>query len=68
MIIIKKPGILPKLRVPKEGPSKVAQQNGNGTIAIEKLHFLQTITNIRRVEPYFIWQGIQQSVNDVVID
>ena len=35
-ITLKKPGILQKLAIPREGPYKVMKHNNNGSILIEK--------------------------------
>ena len=68
LVIVKKLGILPKLRVTKERPFKVTQKIKNRMITIEKKPFVPTVMKIIRVKPHFSWKGNQQSVNDGVID
>ena len=53
LVTVKKPGILPKLRVPHEGPFKVIRHHKNGTITIEKEPSVHKTMNIRRVKPYY---------------
>ena len=50
---MKKTGILPKLRVPREVPLKVIRHHNNGTITIEKEPSVHKTMNIQRVEPYY---------------
>ena len=51
-ITIKKPGILRKLAIPREGPFKVMKHNNNGSILIEKAPTNIKNVNVRRVIPY----------------
>ena len=53
IVTVKKPSILPKLRVPRERPFKVICHHNNGTITIEKEPSNNITMNIRRVEPYY---------------
>ena len=55
-ILIKKPGIIRKLAVPRLGPYKVVTHHNNGTITYEKEPFVNEKVNIRRVEPYY-WRN-----------
>ena len=55
-ITIRKPGIIPKLCVPKEGPFKVIKQHKNGMITYEKQPFQNDKVNQRLVDPY-IWRN-----------
>ena len=52
-ITLKKPGILCKLAIPREGPYKVVQHNNNGSILIEKAPTNIKNVNVRRVAPYY---------------
>ena len=50
---LKKPGILCKLAIPREGPYKVVRHNNNnGSILIEKAPTNIKNINVRRVAPY----------------
>ena len=51
-ITLKKPGILRKLTIPREGPYKVMKHNNNGSILIEKAPTKLKNVNVRRVAPY----------------
>ena len=51
-ILIKKPGIIRKLAVPRLGPYKVLKHHNNGTITYEKEPFVTNKVNIQRVDPY----------------
>ena len=51
-ITLKKPGILWKLAIPREGPYKVMKHNNNGLILIEKTPTKIKNVNVRRVAPY----------------
>ena len=55
-ILIKKPGIIRKLAVPRLGPYKVVTHHNNGTITYKKEPFVNEKVNIRRVEPYY-WRN-----------
>ena len=51
-ITLKKPGILRKLTIPREGPYKVMKHNNNGSILIEKAPTKIKNVNVRRAAPY----------------
>ena len=51
-ITLKKPGILQKLVIPREGPYKVMKHNNNGSILIEKAPTKIKNVNMRLVAPY----------------
>ena len=53
LITLKKPGILRKLAMPREGPYKVIKHNNNGSILIEKSPTNIKNVNVRRVVPYY---------------
>ena len=55
-IAIRKPGIIPKLSVPKEGPYKVIKHHDNGMITYEKQPFKNDKVNQRLADPY-IWRN-----------
>ena len=52
-ILIKEPGIIRKLAVPRHGPYQVIKHHTNGTVTYEKEPFVNDRVNIRRVEPYY---------------
>jgi transposase InsO family protein len=52
LVLIHKPGILPKMEAPREGPFVVAVVHSNGTLTIQKGPVTERV-NIRRVQPYF---------------
>ena len=45
LITIKRPGIIPKLSIPRMGPYKVAQTHNNGTVTIQKQPFVTERVN-----------------------
>ena len=51
-VLVRRPGIQPKLNPPRDGPYAIEQVNANGTIVIRKGAISERI-NIRRVIPYF---------------
>ena len=51
-ITIKKPGILRKLVIPREGLYKIMKHNNNGSILIEKAPTKIKNVNVRRVAPF----------------
>ena len=51
-ITLKKPGILRKVAIPREGPYKVMKHNNNESILIEKEPTKIKNVNVRRVAPY----------------
>ena len=51
-ITLKKPGILRKLTIPREGPYKVMKHNNNGSILIEKAPTKIKNVNVRRAAAY----------------
>ena len=55
-ISIRKPGIIPKLSVPKQGPYKVIKHHENGMITYEKQPFQNDKVNQRLADPY-IWRN-----------
>ena len=52
-ITLKKPGILWKLAIPREGPYKVMKHNNNGSILIEKAPTNIKNVNVQRNAPYY---------------
>ena len=52
-IIPKKPGILQKLAIPREGPYKVMKHNNDGSILIEKVPTNMKNISVQRVVPYY---------------
>ena len=50
---LKKPGILCKLAIPREGPFKVVRHNNNGSVLIEKSPTNIKNVIVRRVAPYY---------------
>ena len=52
-ITLKKPGILRKLAISREGPYKVVRHNNNGSILIEKAPTNIKNVNVRRVTLYY---------------
>ena len=52
-ILLHKPGILPKMVAPKEGPCATHEVHNDGTVAINKGTAVTQTANIRRVTPYF---------------
>ena len=51
-VTAKRPGIIRKLCVPKEGPFQVVKHHSNGTVAYEREPFVEERVNIRRINPY----------------
>ena len=51
-ITLKKPDILQKLPIPREGPYKVMKHNNNGSILIEKAPTKIKNVNVRHLAPY----------------
>ena len=49
----RKPGIIPKLCVPKEGPHKVIKHHENGMIRYEKQPFKNAKVDQRLADPYY---------------
>ena len=52
-ITLKKPGIIRKMSIPRNGPYKVVKHNNNGSILIEKSPTDIKNVNIRQVAPYY---------------
>ena len=50
-VSLKRPGILPKMSLRREGPHKVIKAYDNGTVRIRKGAISQRV-NIRRIAPY----------------
>ena len=50
-VLLTKPGILPKLSVPREGPYKILKVHTNGTVRIQR-GIVAMRVNIRRLTPY----------------
>ena len=50
-ITVKRPGIIRKLCVPKEGPFQVIKHHSNGTVTYEREPFVEDRVNIRRTAP-----------------
>ena len=50
-VLLQKPGILPKLAVPRTGPYKIIQVHSNGTVVIQKGAVTERV-NIRRITPF----------------
>ena len=51
-VLLEKPGIIPKMSQPRNGPYEVIEVFTNGTIMIRKGAVTHRV-NIRRVTPYF---------------
>ena len=51
LVILTRPGILPKLSTPREGPYKILRVYTNGTVRIQRGIVSQRV-NIRRITPY----------------
>ena len=51
-LLLEKPGIIPKMSQPRNGPYEVIEVFTNGTIMIRKGAVTHRV-NIRRVTPYF---------------
>ena len=64
LVTVKKPGILRKMSIPREGPYKVIRHNDNGSITIEKAPFDYMKVNIRRVHPYYSINNGEPTEND----
>ena len=56
LITIKRPGIIPKLSIPRMGPYKVTQAHNNGTVTIQKQPFVTERVNQRRIRPFYTKQ------------
>ena len=56
LITIKRPGIIPKLSIPRMGPYKVTQTHNNGTVTIQKQPFVTERVNQRRIRPFYTKQ------------
>jgi len=54
LVTVKKPGILRKMTIPREGPFKVVRHHDNGSITIETAPFETKKVNVRRVHPYYV--------------
>ena len=52
-VLLHKPGIIPKLSRPNDGPYIINAVHSNGTITINKSKAVTQTVNIRRVSPYF---------------
>ena len=50
-VLLSKPGIIPKMSNPREGPYVVTKVSANGTVRIQKGAVNQRV-NIRRITPY----------------
>lgn len=51
-VLLERPGIQPKMGVPRDGPFEVVHVSTNGTVCIQKGAVTQRV-NIRRLTPYF---------------
>ena len=51
-ITAKRPGIIRKLSIPREGPFQVIKHHSNGTVSYESEPFKEDRVNIRRISPY----------------
>ena len=51
-VTLEKPGIVPKLALPRLGPYKVHKVHNNGTVTIQKENYLTETVNIRQVLPF----------------
>ena len=51
LVVLEKPGILPKLEQPRHGPFRVLKTYTNGTIKIQRGAIIENVS-IRRVTPY----------------
>ena len=52
-VMLHKPGMLPKMTTPNDGPFTISAVHSNGTITINKSAAVTQTVNIRRVTPYF---------------
>ena len=52
-VMLREPGILPKMTTPNDGPFTTSAVHSNGTIAINKSAAVTQTVNIRRVTPCF---------------
>ena len=52
-VLLKRPGILPKMSVPYAGPYTITAVHNNGTVTIQKNAKVQQLVNIRRILPYY---------------
>ena len=50
-ITVKRPGIIRKLSIPREGPFQVIKHHNNGTVSYESEPFKEDRVNIRRISP-----------------
>ena len=50
-ITVKRPGIIRKLSIPREGPFQVIKHHNNGTVSYESEPFKEDRVNIRRIAP-----------------
>ena len=54
LVTVKRPGIIPKLALPRMGPYKVIQHHEeNGTFTIQTQPFVTDRVNQRRVQPFY---------------
>lgn len=51
-VLLTTPGIIPKMRAPRNGPYKVVEVHNNGTATITDGH-VERLVNIRRLTPYW---------------
>ena len=52
-VLLKRPGKLRKLSMPKDGPFEIVAAHDNGTVTIRKSAAVTDRVNIRRIEPFF---------------
>ena len=53
LITLERPGIIPKLSLPRQGPYEIVEAHDNGIVTIQKEPTVTDRVNIRRVRPYF---------------
>ena len=50
-ILLEKPGIIGKMKAPRDGPYEITKVNTNGTVSIKK-GAVEQLVNIRRISPF----------------
>ena len=53
LVTIKRPGIIPKLALPRMGPYKVVRVHTNGTVTVQLQPFVTDRVNQRQIEPFY---------------
>ena len=54
LVTLERPGIIPKLSLPRQGPYAIVEAHANGTVTIQKEPTVTDRVNIRRVHPYYL--------------